>query len=78
MRIVREEPERAEWWIEREARVADRSGPDGRACDSMTVFRLGETYKQLRQAALATPELFDRIPSAPAEDDPPFECHCID
>lgn len=77
LRIVRDEPERAEWWIDQEARVAHRAGPDGRACDSMKVFRLGESYEELRRAALDTPDLFDPSPAGET-DDPSFECHCID
>ena len=47
IRIIREDPTLADWWIEQEAKVANRTGPDGRACESMKRFRLGETYAEL-------------------------------
>ena len=75
-----EDPTLADWWIEQEAKVANRTGPDGRACESMKRFRLGETYAELKAAALAHRDLFDD-----AEPDPDrnaasdsFDCHCTD
>ena len=78
MRLIRAEPARADWWIEQEARIAQRTGPDGRFRDSMKLFRLGESYAELRNAALAAPELFD--PAHPREeaDIQPLDCHCTD
>ena len=60
---------------EQEAKVANRTGPDGRACDSMKVFRLGETYVQLKAAALADRDLFDE---AAASSDENGESHSLD
>ena len=80
IRLIREDPTLADWWIEQEARVANRTGPDGRACESMKRFRLGETYAELKAAALAHRDLFDDGPPAPdgnAESDS-FDCHCTD
>ena len=34
LRSVRDDPALADWWIEQEAKVARRTGPDGRACAS--------------------------------------------
>ena len=80
IRIIREDPSLADWWIEQEAKVANRTGPDGRACDSMKRFRLGETYAELKAAALADRDLFDE--AAPPLDDnaepDSFDCHCTD
>ena len=59
IRLIREDPSIADWWIEQEAKVANRTGPDGRACESMKRFRLGETYAELKAAALAHRDLFD-------------------
>ena len=58
-RIIREDPSLADWWIEQEAKVANRTGPDARACESIKRFRLGETYAELKAAALADRDLFD-------------------
>ena len=56
------------------------TGPDGRACDSMKRFRLGETYAELKTAALADRDLFDE--AAPASDEggqsDSLDCHCTD
>ena len=80
IRIIREDPSLADWWIEQEARVANRTGPDGRACDSMKVFRLGETYAELKAAALADRDLFDEAAAIPDESSQSdsFDCHCTD
>ena len=80
IRLIREDPTLANWWIEQEAKVANRTGPDGRACESMKRFRLGETYAELKAAALAHRDLFDEGPPAPdgnAESDS-IDCHCTD
>ena len=73
------DPSLADWWIEQEAKVANRTGPDGRACESMKRFRLGETYAELKAAALAERDLLDQ---ATAPDDEgglhSVECHCTD
>ena len=75
MHIIREDPSLADWWIEQEARVANRTGPDGRACESMKRFRIGETYAELKAAALARRDLFDatagtRTPARPTASAP--------
>ena len=80
IRLIREDPTLADWWIEQEARVANRTGPDGRACESMKRFCLGETYAELKAAALAHRDLFDDAAASSggsAESDS-FDCHCTD
>ena len=62
--------------IEQEARVANRIGPDGRACESMKRFRIGETYAELKAAALARRDLFDM--AANDGDDTASDCICTD
>ena len=44
----------------------------------MKVFRLGETYAELKAAALADRDLFDEATSSPGEgaDTDTFDCHC--
>ena len=78
--LIREDPARADWWIEQEAKVANRTGPDGRACESMKRFRLGETYAELKAAALAERDLFDEVAASASEgsDTDSFDCHCTD
>ena len=80
IRIIREDPTLADWWIEQEAKVANRTGPDGRACESMKRFRLGETYAELKAAALAHRDLFDDAAHCSQGDDgsDSFDCHCTD
>ena len=80
IRIIREEPTLADWWIEQEAKVANRTGPDGRACESMKRFRLGETYAELKAAALAHRDLFDDAAASSGEstESDSFDCHCTD
>ena len=80
IRIIREDPTLADWWIEQEARVANRTGPDGRACESMKRFRLGETYAELKAAALAHRDLFDEAAASASEsgESDSFDCHCTD
>ena len=80
IRLIREDPTLADWWIEQEAKVANRTGPDGRACESMKRFRLGETYAELKAAALAHRDLFDDGAPAPDEsaESDSFDCHCTD
>ncbi len=80
LRLIREDPSRADWWIEQEARMADRTGPDGRASESMKRFRLGETYAELKAAALAQGGLFEDVaaPSAHGAEPDGFDCHCTD
>ena len=80
IRLIRENPALADWWIEQEATVANRTGPDGRACEDMKRFRLGETYAELKAAALAHRDLFDE--AEPGSDgnaaSDSFDCHCTD
>ena len=79
MRLIREQPSLADWWIEQEAKVANRTGPDGRACESMKRFRLGETYAELKAAALAERDLLDEAPAPDHEAHlESVECHCTD
>ena len=74
LRLIREDPSRADWWIAQERRVSNRTGAQGRACKSMKRFRLGETYEELRAAALDQADLFDDA----AADADAFDCHCTD
>ena len=76
LHIIREDPSLADWWIEQEARVANRAGPDGRACESMKRFRIGETYAELKAAALSRRDLFDTADED--EDDTASDCICTD
>ena len=80
IRLIRENPALADWWIEREASVANRAGPAGRACEDMKRFRLGETYAELKAAALAHRDLFDDEAASSGESDESesFDCHCTD
>jgi len=60
--------------------VANRTGPDGRACESMKRFRLGETYAELKATALAHRDLFDDAAPSSGESagSDSFDCHCTD
>ncbi len=80
IRLIRADPTLADWWIEQEAKVANRTGPDGRACESMKRFRLGETYAELKAAALDHRDLFDDAAASPGEnaESDSFDCHCTD
>lgn len=80
LHLFREDPSLADWWIEHERRVADRAGPDGRACESLKRFRLGESYEELKAAALAQDDLFLADATNPGFDDEPsaLDCHCTD
>ena len=80
IRIIREDPSLADWWIEQEAKVANRTGPDGRACESMKRFRLGETYAELKAAALADRDLFDEAATTSDESGETYslDCNCTD
>ena len=80
IRLIREEPSIADWWIKQEAKVANRTGPDGRACESMKRFRLGETYAELKAAALADRDLFDEEAASVDESDDfdALDCSCTD
>ena len=74
LRLIREDPSRADWWIARERRVSNRTNAQGRACESMKRFRLGETYEELRAAAFNQADLFDDA----VADAETFDCHCTD
>ncbi len=80
IRLIREAPALADWWIEQEATVANRTGPDGRACEDMKRFRLGETYAELKAAALVHRDLFDEAETSSTEnaDTGSLDCHCTD
>ena len=60
--------------------MANRTGPDGRACESMKRFRLGETYPELKAAALSHRDLFDDSAASSGESaaSDSFDCHCTD
>ena len=74
--LIREDPSRADWWIAQEAKVATRTGPDGRACESLKRFRIGETYAGLRAAALSRRDLSDEIDRD--DDEGALDCICTD
>ena len=76
LHIIRENPSLSDWWIEQEAKVAIRTGPDGRASESLKRFRFGETYAELREAALSRRDLFDA--AARDEDADTPDCVCTD
>ena len=79
IRLIRAEPALADWWIEQEAKVAHRTGPDGRASEVMKRFRLQETYAELKAAALVERDLFDEAPEPGDEAGlHSIECHCTD
>ena len=80
IRLIRDDPTLADWWIAQEAKVANRTGPDGRACESMKRFRLGETYAELKAAAMAHRDLFDEAAASPGQSNKSesFDCHCTD
>ena len=73
LRLIREDPGSADWWIEQERSVANRTNAEGRACESLKRFRLGEPYEELRAAAFAQDDLFDDGADADESD-----CHCTD
>ena len=80
LRLIHENPALTDWWIAQERSVANRTGPDGRACESMTRFRLGETYAELKAAALSQHDLFDE-PHAASGDGAiaeSLDCDCTD
>ena len=72
--IIREDPSLTDWWIEQEARVTNRAGPDRRACESPKRFWIDDTYTELKAAALARRDLFDA--TAEDEDDGASDCIC--
>ena len=80
IRLIRQDPALADWWIEQEATVANRTAPDGRACEDMKRFRLGDTYAELKAAALAHRDLFDDAAASSGESagSDSFDCHCTD
>ena len=80
LRLIHEDPALADWWIARERTVAGRTGPDGRACDSMKRFRLDETYAELKAAALSQNDLFDESPSTTVDgaENESLDCDCTD
>ena len=74
LRLVRDDPRLADWWIAQEAGVAHRAGRDGRFCASMKRFRLDETYAEMQRAALAQGDLFEATPGAGEA----LDCDCAD
>ena len=61
-------------------RVLKHTGPDGRACETMKRFRLGETYAELKAAALSERDLFDDAAASAGEggDTGSLDCLCTD
>ena len=80
LRLIHEDPALADWWIAQEHSVAGRTGPDGRACESMTRFRLDETYTELKAAALSQNDLFDGPPATSGDgaENESLDCDCTD
>ena len=80
LRLIHENPALADWWIAQERSVANRTGPDGRACESMKRCRLGETYAELKAAALCQHDLFDEPPAASGDGvvAESLDCDCTD
>ncbi len=75
LRLIREDPSRADWWIEQERSVMYRTNPEGRRSSALKRFRDDETYEALRRAALAQTTLFDDVPDHP---DAHHDCACTD
>ena len=72
LRAIRQHPDLADWWIQQEKQVENRTNKDGEQCDTMKVFRLGEPYTALKNRALTEGVL-------PIDDeDVGFDCFCTD
>ena len=80
LRLIHEDPSLADWWIAQERSVANRTGPNGRTCESVKRFRLDETYAELKAAALAQNDLFDEPSAASVEgsEAESLDCDCTD
>ena len=80
LRLIHEDPALADWWIAQERSVANRTGPNGRACESVKRFRLDETYAELKAAALSQNDLFDETHAASEEsaESESLDCDCTD
>ena len=80
LRLIHEDPSLADWWIAQERSVANRTGPDGRACESVKRFRLDETYAELKAAALSQNDLFDETHAASGAgaEAESLDCDCTD
>lgn len=64
-RIIREQPDRADWWIDEELRAAETASEISGA-----QFRLGQPYDAIRQHVLSSPPL----PGVFDDDDHDAEC----
>ena len=73
LRLIREDSSRADLWIAQERRASNRTGAQGRACESMKLFRLGEICEELRAAAFNQVDLFDDAAGTEA-----FDYYCTD
>ena len=81
IRLIREDPTLADWWIEQEAKVAKSHRPGrprlrvhGNASAS------ARPYAELKAAALAHRDLFDdaEASSGGSAESDSFDCHCTD
>ena len=72
LHIIKDQPELADWWIQQEENVKDRTNAAGEKCDSMKVFRLGQPYTGLKHRAL-TQEILDID-----MEDEGYDCFCTD
>ena len=70
MRLMRADPDRADWWIEAEE-VSLRSWKSRLTKKESAQFSKRYTYRELRDLALNSPEL-------PGIDEPGVECFCTD
>lgn len=67
MHLIREDPSRADWWIAQEQRRQENA--EGLTSARAANFREGETFAQLRDAAINSPEL-------PLFDDEEHDAEC--
>ena len=75
IRLIRENPNKADWWIEMEDMMLEKKRKGGRLRDiSLAQFSKRHTYRQLKLLALSEPEL----PFDESEDDPSVSCFCGD
>ena len=77
LRLIHDDPGLADWWIARERSVAHRTNSAGKRCESLKRFRLGETYAELKAAALAQGDLFDARRDDDGDEES-VDCHCTD
>lgn len=72
-RLIREQPNRSDWWIRVEETVRQRRLEQEKSLRGVT-FRYGQTYASLKRAALAAKE----IQFFPDGDDAGISCFCGD